>query len=357
MRIVTMMALIGVALSAAPASAATVSGGASLAPDVFDVSGLTATVSGDPNIFVRRGSATNPMTVAQAVQSSALMQLAVTNNPPGAVTGRVDYTTPDPVTAGTLFTIRSVPTGHDRDTTFTASLGGHGAIWHDPGVPDDTERLQITTLASPITTSSMAFDIELSQVSGFSDSGELFGHAPGGWIMTERQYAPIEVDPAGVSAKDPFDWNPVPNPEHLLVNKNDDGTYAWGGTDGTFNNGSSGDPYELYFDLGDAGVDDMHTVGGLLLSGRDDHHAEFDVFTGDGTNWSSASSGRVEMSERSFIVVEFDQPLTTSHLMFRMDANESWLLHKAIPLQVVPEPATLALLSVGGVLMARRRRN
>lgn len=355
---VIVVSLVTLLLGCGLVNAASVSGGAVLVDDSFDVAGRTATVSGDPNIFVRRGSFADPFSDT----SEEDFQLAVTTDPPAAVTGHVNYTAPEPVTAGTVFTIRRVRPTHDRNTSFDVSLDGAGNVFHDEGIPDDTWRLRINTFAQPVTTSSMDFDIELAQVDGFSGGGELYGSAPRGWMMTPQQFEPIDVDPTAISSKDSLDWNPssdppVDSPLELLVNKNPDGTYAWDSSAGAFNNGDSSEPYEVYMDLGEKDVSDVFSVGGLLLSSRGDHPPHLDIFTGDGTTWSSVSAGRVEMSgpESELITVMFDQPLNTTHLMFRMDANESWLLNKAIPLGVVPEPAMAALLLAAlGLLVARR---
>jgi hypothetical protein len=203
----------------------------------------------------------------------------------------------------------------------------------------------------------MDFDIELAEVSGYSDDGELYGSAPNGWITVSQQLEPIAVDPTAVTAKDPLDWYPVTEPLELLVDKNPDGTYTWDGTDGAYNNGNSNQPYEVYMDLGEKDVADAFSVGGLLLSGRGDHPPEMDVFTGDESNWASSSSARIEMAsgDGEFISVLFDHSLQTSHIMFRMDANESWLLHKAVPLKVTPEPATAALFLASLTLLTRLR--
>lgn len=335
-------------LGVTPLYAAVVTGGASQAPDVFDVAGLTPSLTGDPNIFAFPALSANLIVNDRNDEG---FQVRITTNPPSSATGRVTYTVPAPVTVGTLFTVRSVASSWIGASPITVSLDGGGVIFQNAGLNDNLGRLHITNLPVTVNTTAVNIDMVMREVAG-QPAGDLYASTGNAWITTEKQYIPIPVEDAGVTLDKPSQFG-APS---LLVNKQLDGSYALNDTvNGPFGDGGVNSPFEVYIDMGVLGQDDLHLVSGLLVSGRNDHFAEFEIFTGDGTVWSSTSSGRVEMGFQEFIVVEFDQPLLTSHLMLQMDPNDSWLLNKVIPLRDAPEPGTACLITATLLAAAARR--
>ncbi len=342
--------------------AAIVTGGATLLPDSFAGVGTTAALSGATGLYARVGSTTGWITGNSAAQAYQLAVTNLANLPPSpAPVGYVTYTTTSLATVGTIIDLRWVNTTYAPNTPFTVSLTGYGDVLNLAGVPDTVTRMQVKTLSPPVQTNQMVHTLGLTQVSGFSANGEVYCDSPQVLRFLPKIYNPVPVDPAGVSASRAPDW-PTGTPLRDLVRKNDapnDNTYYYehSNTTGPYWAAQVGSSTEVYLDLGLVGTNDVYAVSALALAWRGDHLPDMDIFSGSPGNWSSTPLGHVTGQGNEFIVIQFNQDVATSHLMFREAQNSSLLLFKALPLLEVPEPAsgTVFALTALAALCWRRR--
>jgi len=283
----------------------------------------------------------------------------------GLADGDLVLTSPSSFTAGSVVAVQNVSTGFDNDMPMDVSVGGN-AVMTLPGERTLNHRIGFQALDSPVTTNEARLSYDMST---FGGSSSTFGRS-NELVVTNEPITPIDVAPAnGVSFQGN---NTFGNPEQL-VDKTSDGFYEKKDglllDDSTVDTGNGVKDRHMTLDLGTAGTDDTFTLKGVMLMSRWDAHQEFDVLTStDGTNFTDTGV-HVSMTdvngESEMAMLRFDSAITASHSRFLFDddqptddnrgKNEAFLI-KTVPFAVIPEPASVVLLGLGGLLMLPRRR-
>jgi hypothetical protein len=344
---VMFVSAVALSLATAPAHAATVTGGLSIYSNPFDpnndgvVSGTEATMTvgaiGTGSVSVAGGYSQDDVVNRHDSYQSGLVRL--TDGTGVATSGFVQYQAATSFNAGTVIAYQNAASYWASPTPYTLKLGSptvQATVQTGPGTLG-TAPIQVTRLSSVVNVNTLRAEIGMTKYPPDGPTGPTYGEMNEVLVLPTRlvRVAPISVTQTNNTSTPWF------NPPSAVSDL--DG-YGWG----AFGNPS------LKLDLGVATLVDTVVV------------ANWDTAsTGGPVNFNIKDDtgsviGNVQLlggAYGEFIPIHFDTYVYTSSLTFDFtDVTNGRTAMREIIVLAVPEPTSVGLLALGGLMLLKRRR-